>query len=358
MKKAKWGVLGLLLCWAAAAHAQLQFEHDVHDFGTIAEVDGKVGCTFTAVNRGKKPVVILEVIASCGCTVPEFSRKPILPGDSAAIRVTYDPTNRPGAFDKELAVYSSDREAIATLAIRGTVTPRPKRIDELYPFEAGEGVRLNSVMCSLRYIYMGTPVQGNVEFVNTSPHPVTLRLLPRTQSGLLRTDATEWHLAAGERGAANFLYQIPLSAPRYGTITDTFAVEVDGRSNGLIVTVTGIGIDDPSLLRNRPRPRSRLSVRTLQFGTLRASAAPVTRRVTLYNDGEAPLLVRAVENGEQLLHTLRPGAEIAPHDSLSVAVTLRPADLGYGPVIRRLTLITNDPERPMRQLRVTAIVEQ
>lgn len=100
----------MLLLSASGVRAQLVFEPDSHDFGTIREVDGRVGCTFTGVNRGDRPVVLLDVVTSCGCTVPEFSRKPVLAGDSVRIAVTYDPENRPGHFSKELSVYTSDRK--------------------------------------------------------------------------------------------------------------------------------------------------------------------------------------------------------------------------------------------------------
>ena len=102
---AGWMLLGAV----SGVRAQLVFDPDRHDFGSIREADGAVTCTFTGVNRGTKPVVLLDVVTSCGCTVPEYSRKPVLPGASTRIVVTYDPANRPGRFSKELAVYSSRR---------------------------------------------------------------------------------------------------------------------------------------------------------------------------------------------------------------------------------------------------------
>ena len=103
--------------------AQLAFEPSEWDFGTIRETDGPVSHTFTGKNGSDRPLVILDVVTTCGCTVPEFSKQPILPGAETRITVTYDPANRPGAFDRELWVYSSDRKRIATLTIRGQVTP-------------------------------------------------------------------------------------------------------------------------------------------------------------------------------------------------------------------------------------------
>ena len=98
----------LALCaFATAAQAQLVFTPDTWDFGTIRETDGRVSHTFTGENRGNTPVVILDVVTTCGCTVPQFTKRPIRPGEKTTVKVTFDPANRPGAFTKELGVYSS-----------------------------------------------------------------------------------------------------------------------------------------------------------------------------------------------------------------------------------------------------------
>lgn len=170
--------------------------------------------TFTGVNRGDRPLVILDVTTTCGCTVPRFSKRPVLPGDRTEITVSYDPTNRPGAFDKELWIYSSDRKRIATLTIRGEVVPRAKSVEELYPVDAGGGLRLNTTLCAFTYIYPGVRMQSSVGYVNTSDRTVSLELRPdpAIRSGLLRIDAPE-RIAPGARGAINISYLVPADTP-------------------------------------------------------------------------------------------------------------------------------------------------
>lgn len=168
--------------------AQLAFEPSEWDFGTIRETDGPVSHTFTGKNGSDRPLVILDVVTTCGCTVPEFSKQPILPGAETRITVTYDPANRPGAFDRELWVYSSDRKRIATLTIRGQVTPRPKSIEEQYPVDAGGGLRLSSTLCAFSYIYPGKRMQSVIGYANTSPREIRLELRPEITSGLLSAD--------------------------------------------------------------------------------------------------------------------------------------------------------------------------
>jgi len=351
----KFLVCGWLTVSAVGAWAQLVFDPDRYDFGTIREVDGCVACTFTGVNRGTRPIVVLDVVTSCGCTVPEFSRKPVRAGDSIRIAVTYDPQNRPGAFSKELSVYSSDRKKVATLTIGGTVVPRPKSIEELYPVDAGGGVRLSTSHNSFSYLRVGREVHAAVEFVNTSDRAVSFRLRPKEMSGCLRVTAPE-RIVAGERGTIDLAYSIPATAPHYGTMKDTFEVEVAGRSNGAVLTAHGIAVDDPAALRGKPAPKMRLSGNILKFGEVNHDMPIERRTFVLANDGEGELVVRAVEHRGHIETSLRAGQRIAPHDSLTVEVSIRPSQADYGPLLDRLSIIANDPARPMRQLRITALL--
>ncbi len=351
-------VCGWLTVSAVGTQAQLVFEPASHDFGTIREVDGPVSHTFTGVNRGDKPVVLLDVVTSCGCTVPEFSRKPVLAGDSTRIVVTYDPANRPGTFSKELAVYSSERRKIATLTVAGDVVPRPKSIEERYPVDAGGGVRLNTTHNAFSYIALGREVHAAVEFVNTSDRAVSFRLRPKEESGYLRIAAPE-RIAAGESGSIDIAYRIPVQEPHYGTVSDVLEVEVAGRSNGTVLTAHGIAVDDPAAYRGKPAPAMRLSTNIVRFGTLKLDTAAAEKRTfTLSNDGCGTLIVRAVENKGRVRTSLRAGQRIAPGRSMTVEVSLCPQDSDYGPLLDRLSIITDDPARPMRQVRVVAVVER
>ena len=180
----------LALCaFATAAQAQLVFTPDTWDFGTIRETDGRVSHTFTGENRGNTPVVILDVVTTCGCTVPQFTKRPIRPGEKTTVKVTFDPANRPGAFTKELGVYSSERKKVATLTIRGNVTPRMKSTEELYPVDAGGGLRLSTTLNAFSYIRPGQQVQSAIGYANTSGKTIRLELRPLESSGLLTVTA-------------------------------------------------------------------------------------------------------------------------------------------------------------------------
>ena len=70
--------------------AQIKFDKVSHDFGTFSESSPVQECIFTFTNVGQAPLVINQAVASCGCTVPSYTKEPIAPGKTGAIKVTYN----------------------------------------------------------------------------------------------------------------------------------------------------------------------------------------------------------------------------------------------------------------------------
>lgn len=103
----------------------ISFAETVHDFGVIPENGGPVSHTFEFSNQGEAPLVILNASASCGCTRPEYPRKPVKPGKKDKITVTYNPKGRPGEFSKNVTVRTNikGKQKKVTLKIKGNVTP-------------------------------------------------------------------------------------------------------------------------------------------------------------------------------------------------------------------------------------------
>ncbi|SEA86584.1 Protein of unknown function [Alistipes timonensis JC136] len=350
-------IIAAFAAFSASAQARLVFEPDTWDFGTIRESDGRVSHTFTGVNRGDKPLVILDVVTSCGCTVPEFSRQPVTPGGKTQITVTYDPMNRPGTFTKELWVYSNERKKVASITVQGNVTPREKSLEELYPVDAGGGLRLSTTLSAFSYIYQGRQVQGSIGYANASDRTVRLSLRPQDESGLLQVDAPQ-RIAPGQRGEINLSYLIPAGTPRYGTLRDALEVAVDGRSNGTTIVAHGIGVDARPADATQKSPRAEFSENILKFGPVKHTGPRRKLSFTLSNTGDAPLIVRAVEGEGHIATTLAPGRTVAPGDSFRAEVLLDPATQDFGVLTEHLMVVTNDPVRPMRRLRITAIIEE
>ncbi len=97
----------------------ITFDKTTHNYGTIYEKsNGNVNFIYT--NTGKEPLILNRVKSSCGCTIPKWSRQPLMPGETDTIKVHYD-TKRIGTFHKSIRVYSNATKPTIVLNIKGKV---------------------------------------------------------------------------------------------------------------------------------------------------------------------------------------------------------------------------------------------
>lgn len=114
---------------APQSTADIKFEKMVHDYGTIKQGDNGE-CVFKFKNTGKEPLIITMCQGSCGCTVPQCPKDPILPGKTSEIKVKYD-TQRVGPISKSVTVQSNAKSGTQTIQIKGNIEPKP--VEETFP---------------------------------------------------------------------------------------------------------------------------------------------------------------------------------------------------------------------------------
>lgn len=84
----------------------MQFKETTIDYGVI-EYNGDPYRTFEFTNSGSEPLMIKNAKGSCGCTVPEYSTDPVMPGESGVLKVKYD-TKRSGPINKTITVTTNE----------------------------------------------------------------------------------------------------------------------------------------------------------------------------------------------------------------------------------------------------------
>lgn len=97
----------------------LTWVEEVHDFGNIP-VGIPVTNRFEFTNTGKSPLIISNVQKTCGCTVADWSKEPILPGQTGFVTAEFNAA-RAGAFNKAITVQSNASTPNKKLYFKGTV---------------------------------------------------------------------------------------------------------------------------------------------------------------------------------------------------------------------------------------------
>ncbi|MBX2887642.1 MAG: DUF1573 domain-containing protein [Ferruginibacter sp.] len=94
-----------------------------HDFGSVEE--GQiVEFNYSFKNTGTNLLIVSNVTASCGCTVPEKPEAPVKPGETSYIKVKFNTTNRSGATRKTIFVTANTKPEFPQLILMGTVNKK------------------------------------------------------------------------------------------------------------------------------------------------------------------------------------------------------------------------------------------
>ena len=112
---------------SAQKQAEIKFNKLTHDFGTFSEDNPVVECTFEFTNTGDAPLINNQAVASCGCTIPQYTKTPIAPGQKGTLKVTYNGKGKfPGHFKKTITVRSNGATEMIRLYIEGNMTETKK----------------------------------------------------------------------------------------------------------------------------------------------------------------------------------------------------------------------------------------
>ena len=100
----------------------LALSEDRFDFGKIKKGES-VEHIYTVTNTGANPLIISEVKPACGCTAPNYTTDPILPGKTGQITLKFDSTNFDGIVNKQAEIYANVEKAPITIYFTADIQP-------------------------------------------------------------------------------------------------------------------------------------------------------------------------------------------------------------------------------------------
>lgn len=340
------------------AQPAMKLSGSEHDFGKFKEEAGRQRFDFIVQNTGTQPLVIQNIVASCGCTTPEWTKNPIPPKGTGLVTAIYDPQNRPGQFNKTLSVYTNAKPAVTVLVIKGEVIPREKTVEELFVFPVGE-VRFESNHLAFTNVKKNEKKIRTMQVINTSKQPAKIEFDNVPQHLVLK--ANPQVLKPGQKGLIEGTYDAT-KKDAWGYTTDIIRLKINdvvdqkvyyAVSANLVEDFSGLSKDD---LANAPV--FNIASKTADLGKIPGSTAKDVE-FQFTNGGKSDLVIRyikascgctAVQQGIQ-------GKGIKPGETGSIKAVFNSG--GYkGKQTKAIYVYTNDPKNSEVVLMVNADVDQ
>lgn len=336
--------------------ADVRFENMDHNFGTIKEENGSANYTFKFTNTGKIPLVIHGAVASCGCTTPEWSKEPILPGKTGFIKVSYNPLQRPGVFTKSVTVNANIPNSVVVLTISGEVISKSLGITELFPTDFGQ-IRLSSNELALVKIKNDEVKTDTLHFYNpgSSPVFVDFKIIPphitiKTFPSIVPPKSKGYFLITFNANKNH----------TFGYVTNRIYLSFnnDKKYDNFIKVSATIEEDFSKLSESdlANSPKIEYSSRTFDFGEI-AQGKKVDYVFKIMNIGKKELIIRSVTASCDCTVALPSATTIQPGGNTELKVSFD-SQGKVGMQNKIVTVISNDPGHATTILRVTGTVKR
>ncbi|MDX1627545.1 MAG: DUF1573 domain-containing protein [Fulvivirga sp.] len=338
--------------------SEITFSEKSYDFGEIKEEAGPVTHEFKFINNTEKPVKILDVRASCGCTTPGWTKEPVAPGASGYVQAQYNPKNRPGGFNKSLTIQTDYSDQPIRLYIKGRVIPKPKSIEELLTTNMG-GLRMRYGTFNMGKVYTSEkPNVKSFQVFNDTDSAITF--LDQVEApGFIEVDFEPKVLPAKTSGKITVKYygkkhnSLGFSNSNLTLYTDQ---EGDKARKSMNVYATVLEYFPPLTDEEMAQaPRLKIENPLYDFDKLEKDGK-VEKTFVLKNLGQSPLKIRKADPNCACTKAELSAKEIAPGDSINMKVVFD-AKGRRGNQQKAVTIYSNDPQQPVQRVTVKGYVK-
>lgn len=323
------------------------FDKLVHDFGDVSMDDGPLTCTFTVTNNGTEPLVLFEVVSSCGCTDVTWTREPLQPGKSGTISATFKNEDGPFPFDKTLTVYISGQRKPVILRLRGTVHEKKKSLSELYGAQKLGDFGLKARDYKAGVLKQGLTVSETATVANLGKKPLKVEFTEVSEH--LKLNVSPNPIPAGS--TATLIFTIEAAPGLYGKHTYTAVPVLNGRKASAPISVWSTTRENFDKWTDEERNNGAIPVfenSTANFGIVKAGD-PVEVTFNCSNRGKSTFHIYQADPEDSALKVLEI-TDCEPGGKGLVRVSLNTSAVEKGEAVIMLTLTTNSPLRPVVNL--------
>lgn len=358
MKHISTYIIAAFLLVSAIANAQTKFadvvslDKVVHNFGDVQLADGPVTCTFKVTNISSKPVAILSVVSSCGCTDVTWTKSPLSAGATGEISATYTNDEGPYPFDKTLTAYVSGVSKPIILRLRGTSVAKKEPLDKMYPVHLGN-LALKSKEIKAGNLEQGESTSEEVLVANIGKSPIKVEFKDVDPDLTIKVEPAT--IPAG--GTAQLKVSVKANRQKWGKNWYYATPVVNGKAQNKLAVwaVTKENFSGMTKAEKDNASRPMFDSSTFSFGKVKAGKK-VEATFTVANKGKSEFVIyKADSDVEGLTYGVFP--KVAPGAKGTWKVTLDTTNIEKGEQLIVLNLVTNSPNRPLVTLFLAGWIE-
>lgn len=353
-------LLCAIITCMSMAQAVIEFDERRYDFGTIEEELGKVSCNFEFKNTGNEPLVIANVRTSCGCTAPEYTQEPILPGATGNIKITFNPQGRPGKFSKSIYVYANTDPDRTILRITGEVTRNDNESQATqYAYRIGD-MALSALHLPLSKIPKGRTSQGSIEVVNVGNEPIAPQAI--NVPAHMQVDFTPDTLHRGTRGVMSVTYNPDViddwgyRRDEFNIVGTTTASTIKSEATYNTISVSGVLQEDSDSYTEAQREQAPILVvgkPQVDFKVV-TGTQKVHRDIYVINAGYSPLKIHKIRCDNGIITARIKKDMLKPGQSTLLTIELDPMRARSNTIMNDIYIVSNDPTNASQPIRITA----
>lgn len=339
----------------AAQGPKIFWRETFHDFGAFNEDAGMARTTFRYVNTGSEPLIVIKVRTTCGCTVADYSRKPLAPGDSAEIIVDYDPTGRLGRFEKGIIVDTNTDPRRSELKIKGTVVGGEASVRAQYPVPHGP-LALRKATALVGDVLKGHMKTVFINAYNRSNDTIVPQIGPTPD--WLHISLEPSRIAPGEQ-ASFIVYFRSDRCPEWGISENLVEIAPDAGLEPFTLPVVATVVEDFSSLSDKDLAHAPVvsfePEKVLLPVVAQGSSEAVAGSFRISNRGRSPLELRRIWSPDPAISVQAPAKKtLKPGKHIDIPFSVDPTRISGDIINSRITIISNDPANSVASVRVVA----
>ena len=324
----------------------------MHNFGQI-EWKHPVSVQYTITNTGDQPLVLTEVEPDCACSVAQWTKTPIAPGEKGMVNVTFD-AEALGHFHKSVAIYSNAEPHLVYLKFSGEVVQEIKDYTKTHPYLIGQ-IRIDKNNLDFPDVQPGDKPVIHIGVVNLSDRPyepVLMHLPP-----YLQMEVKPNVLQKGEKGVITLTLDseklTDLGLTQTSVYLARFAGDKVGDENE--IPVSAILLPDFSgmtVTEKTNAPSIQLSTKDVDMSAVLAKKSKARQDIILTNTGRSPLQIRKLQVFHPAVGVSLKKSLLQPGESTRLRVNVVKKNIGKKRRHLRLLMITNDPMQPKVEINI------